>query len=329
MKLTYKLGRTQSKSPAQRTVLTRSLPGNDRMIPQQTKTESPGLLRVDLLDSYRDFFGFKTTPFTVSADPRFFYFSRSHAEALNHVRYGIYEGLGFTMITGAPGTGKTMLSRYFLSRSGDDLQIIYITYPRLSARELLQSLVEALRSSESAEQNPPHRKLFGELRDLLLLAHRQSKRVVVFIDEAQEMDSESLEGLRLLSNLETEGHKLIHLVLFGQTELQDRLRQESLRQLDQRVLVRYQLLPLEPDEVGSYISHQLKAASVDSSVEFSPESVAEICQVSGGLPRLVNVLCERAMMSAFVENSKNIRLQNVAEGWESLRGVSMPFKQRF
>lgn len=279
------------------------------------------LLRVDLLNSYKNFFGLTQTPFSVCPDPKFFYFSRSHAEALNHLRYGIYEGLGFTMIVGEPGTGKTMLLRYFLSKAGDDLVMTSIPYPRLSQKELLLTLMEGLDASRLPQESITERKLTEELQDLLLLAHRQSKRVVIFLDEVQGLDFECLEGLRLLSNLETDSQKLIQIVLFGQPELEDKLRHRNLRQLDQRILVRYRLLPLELEEIKPYVRHQLEVTEVDSRVQFSPQSLNKIYEITRGLPRMVNVLCERAMMSAFTENKRNIDVQNVLEGWESLQGI--------
>ena len=322
MKLIYKSLREGEEiipgSPDRRRIISSSL--------DQSRKQS--LLRVDLLDSYREFFKFTETPFSVSPDPKFFYFSHSHAEALNHLRYGIYEGLGFTMIIGEPGTGKTMLSRYFLSKVGEDLRISHISDPRLSQKELLLTVLGSLGVSKLPQEELTERKLTEQLYDLLLLAYRQSKKVVIFLDEAQGLDFESLEGLRLLSNLETENQKLIQIVLFGQTELEEKLQEKSLRQLDQRILVRYYLLPLGFEEIQPYIQHQLMVAKVDSHVEFTPQSVSKIYEISRGLPRMVNVLCERAMMSAFIENTRKISVRNILEGWESLNGIKILERRR-
>jgi general secretion pathway protein A len=298
-------------------------PDQREIVSSPDQKKGQGLLRVDLLDSYRSFFGFKESPFSVSPDPKFFFFSHSAAEALNHLRYGLYEGLGFTMIIGEPGTGKTVLSRYFLSKAGEDLRITHVSDPRLSRRELLLMLMENLGSPEISQKDLTERRLIQQLYDLLLAAHRQSKKVVIFLDEAQGLDFEFLEGLRLLSNLESESQKLIHIVLFGQTELEEKLREKKLRQFDQRILVRCRLLPLELEEIRPYIQHQLNVARVDSGVEFDPESADKVHEISRGLPRMVNVLCERALMSAFTENSKKVVVRNVLEGWESLQGIKI------
>lgn len=294
-----------------------------RIITSRDVDRKQTLIRVDLLDSYKSFFGFKQTPFSVSPDPKFFYFSRSHAEALNHLRYGIYEGLGFTMIIGEPGTGKTMLSRYFLSKVGEDLLIAHICDPRLSQKELLIVLLESLGVAEFPPEELTQGKLTQQLYQVLLLAQRQSKKVVILLDEAQSLDFESLEGLRFLSNLETQSQKLIQIVLFGQTELAEKLQERSLRQVDQRILVRYHLLPLELAEIKPYVQHQLEVAKIDSEVEFTPESVNKIYEISRGLPRMVNALCERAMMSAFIENRRKIGVENVLEGEESLNEIKI------
>jgi general secretion pathway protein A len=311
------------KYPKEAEEVTLESSDRNRVVLSLDQSRKQTLLQVDLLDSYKNFFKFKESPFSVTPDPQFFFFSHSAAEALNHLRYGIYEESGFTMITGEPGTGKTMLSRYFLSKAGADLRIIHIPDPRLSQKELLLTILEDLRVSKTPQEDLTERRLVEHLYELLLLAYRQSKKVVIFLDEAQGLDFESLEGLRLLSNLETESQKLIQIVLFGQTELEEKLHERRLRQFDQRILVRYHLLPLELEEIQPYIQHQLMVAKDDSPVEFTPQAIGKIYEISRGLPRMVNVLCERAMMSAFTQNSRKISVQNVLEGWESLNGIKI------
>ena len=316
MKLIYKSLCSEEK------IKPEPLPQN-RFAPIIPGEKRPALLRVDLLDAYKNFFGFREDPFSVSCNPKFFYFSKSHAEALNHLRYGIYESLGFTLITGEPGTGKTLLSRYFLSKAGEDLRITHIADPRISQKELLLTLLESLGALGFSQEELTERKLTEQLNHQLILTQRQSKKAVIFLDEAQGLSPESLEGLRFLSNLESENQKLIQIVFLGQTELEERLRDKNLRQLDQRILVRYHLLPLEAAEIKPYIQHQLEVANMGSCVEFTPESANKIYEISRGLPRMVNILCERAMMSAFIENKRQISVENILEGWESLNGMKI------
>jgi general secretion pathway protein A len=300
-----------------------------RVIPTIKEEGRRSLLRVDLLEAYRDFFKFKDSPFLISPSPRFFYFSRSHAEALYHLRYGIYEGLGFTMITGEPGTGKTMLFRYFLSKAGDDLKIVRLTDPRLSPKELLITILESLGITKLWEEQISERMLLDQVYEVISEVYQQSKRVVILLDEAQGLNFTSLEGLRLLSNLETDNHKLIQIVFFGQTELEDALKEKRLRQLDQRILVRYHLLPLQPDEISPYIQHQLDLAEPASPVTFTAEAYLKIYEISKGLPRLINALCERALMAAFIVGTHHVGLENVLEGWESLNGIRTLQKRVF
>ncbi len=281
------------------------------------KKEKEGIIRVDLIEAYREFFGFKEEPFSVTPDPKFFFFSNSHAEALNHLRYGIYEGMGFTLISGEPGMGKTILSRYFIERSSSDLKIIRVFDPRISTREIIGNLLGY--SGEEHDRELSEGDLLEKLAHWLLNFYREKRRVVILVDEAQTLKDEALESLRLLSNLETQRDKLVHIVLFAQPELEERLKKRGLRQLDQRILVRYTLLPLEPEEVKSYIKSQLNSAGGNPEMSFAPDAVKAIYRLSCGIPRLLNALCERSLMSAFVDNTRTVLEKHVAEGAESLK----------
>jgi general secretion pathway protein A len=289
----------------------------EELEPSEKKEGKESLIRVDLIEAYREFFGFKEEPFSVTPDPKFYFFSNSHAEALNHLRYGIYEGMGFTLISGEPGIGKTILSRYFIERSSNDLKIIRIFDPRVSSKEIISDLLG--HSSEDYHKELSEGELLEKLAHLLLNFHGEKKRVVILVDEAQTLKDDALEGLRLLSNLETQKEKLLHIVFFAQPELEERLKKKGLRQLDQRILVRYTLLPFEPEEVKSYIKSQLNIAGGDQEISFAPEAVKTIYRLSCGIPRLVNALCERSLMSAFVDNTKTILEKHVVEGSESLK----------
>ncbi|MDH4223771.1 MAG: AAA family ATPase [candidate division Zixibacteria bacterium] len=285
----------------------------------EKKDGKESIIRVELIEAYREFYNFKDEPFAITPDPKFFYFSNSHSEALNHLRYGIYEGMGFTLISGEPGTGKTILSRYFIEKSGNDLKIIRIFDPRISANEIINNLLGYSTEHYSKSEVTSDAELLERLAQMLLNFYRDQKRVVVLVDEAQTLGDETLEGLRLLSNLETQRDKLLHIVLFTQPELEERLKKRGLRQLDQRILVRYNLLPFEPEEIKLYIKSQLSIAAGDPEICFTSEAIKSIYRLSSGIPRLVNALCERALMSAFVDNLKTIQESHVLEGSESLK----------
>lgn len=283
----------------------------------EKKEEKESLIRVDLIEAYREFFGFEEEPFSVTPDPKFFFFSNSHAEALNHLRYGIYEGMGFTLISGEPGMGKTILSRYFIERSSNDLKIIRIFDPRVSPKEIISNLLGY--SSEDHDKELSEGELLERLAHLLLNFYGEKRRVVILVDEAQSLKDEALESLRLLSNLETQKDKLLQIVLFAQPELEERLKKRGLRQLGQRILVRFTLLPFEPEEVKSYIRSQLNIAGGNPEISFAPDAIKTIYRLSCGIPRLVNALCERSLMSAFVDNTKTILEKHAVEGSESLK----------
>ncbi|MFH0931722.1 MAG: AAA family ATPase [Candidatus Zixiibacteriota bacterium] len=285
------------------------------------KEGKEGVIRVDLIEAYREFFGFKEEPFSVTPDPKFFFFSNSHAEALNHLRYGIYEGMGFTLILGEPGTGKTILSRYFIEKGGTDLKISRIFDPRVSSREIMITLLGYSSEHYDKEEVLTEGELLERLAHLLFNFYREKKRVVLLVDEAQSLKDEALEGLRFLSNLETQKDKLLQIVLFAQPEFEEKLRSRGLRQLNQRILVRYHLLPFEPIEIKSYIKAQLNIAGGDPKISFAPEAINEIYRLSSGTPRLVNALCERALMASFVDNTKILLEKHILDGSESLKGL--------
>ncbi len=313
MKLIYRSSNEEETKEKRFSTEELNLPGN--------KDGNENVMRVDLIEAYREFFGFKEEPFSVTPDPKFFFFSNSHAEALNHLRYGIYEGMGFTLISGEPGTGKTILSRYFVEKAGDDLKIIRIFNPRISSREIMSSIMGY--SSEKHEKGEifSEGELLEKVANLLLNLYQERKRVILLLDEAQSLGEEALEGLRLLSNLETQKDKLFQIVFFAQPELEEKLKRRNLRQLDQRILVRYTLLPLESEELKPYIKSQLNLAGGDPEISFSPEALRTIYRLSSGIPRLINVLCERSLMAAFVDNAKNILEKHILDGSESLKSL--------
>jgi MSHA biogenesis protein MshM len=248
---------------------------------------------------YQSHFGLQELPFGITPDTSFAYACASHQEALNTLLVAVKNGEGFIKITGEVGTGKTLLCRKFLATLDDTYASAYIPNPYLEPRTLLLALAEEL-GVNLAKESDQHHLLKGLTQALLDLAG-QGKSVVLCLDEAQAMPIESLEALRLLTNLETEKRKLLQVVLFGQPELDDKLAQESVRQLRQRITFQYCLGELARDELDYYLAHRLRVAGYRGNRLFTKSAVRALHQASGGIPRLVNVLSHKAMLLAYGE----------------------------
>lgn len=248
---------------------------------------------------YNQFFGFNNTPFTIAPDPRFLFMSERHRDALAHLLYGIGSGGGFVMLTGEVGTGKTTVCRCLLEQISDDVRLAYILNPKLDAIELMATMCDELHINyESGEKSL---KAFTDLlRDYLLSNHEQGLNTVLMIDEAQNLSVEVMEQIRLLTNLETNEKKLLQIILIGQPELQESLAKKELRQLAQRITARYHLKPLSLNETASYIEHRLRIAGSKQAI-FKANAIKSIHKASGGVPRLINVIADRALLGAFVE----------------------------
>lgn len=246
---------------------------------------------------YEKFYGFQERPFNVTADPTFFFLSRRHQEAFSHLVYGIQDRKGILEITGEIGTGKTTLCRALLNHLDRGAKTAFILNPYLSQLQLLQAIVADFGIPIKSRNKLV---LINTLNDFLLQEAAVGNNVVLLIDEAQNLSLKQLEQVRLLSNLETEKCKLLQIVLVGQPELLDKLRSFSLRQLNQRIAVRYHILPLDKDEVVEYIKHRLHVAGAKSKIEFSPDALEGIFNYTGGTPRLINILCDRALLAGFV-----------------------------
>lgn len=252
---------------------------------------------------YCDYFGFRELPFTITPNPRFLFFSKNHREAYAHLFYGITNRSGFMELTGEVGSGKTTVIRTLLEQlDRDDYRTALIVNPCLSGRELVRSInreyglpFEGLSSSE----------LLQELNRFLLAENAAGRTVVLVIDEAQNLEPMVLEQIRLISNLETETDKLIQIVLVGQPELARLLERTELRQLSQRIAVRFHLSPMDADDTRAYIDHRLETAGGKFAVTFFPAALTKIYRYSGGLPRLINVLCDRSLLIAY-GNSKRV-----------------------
>lgn len=250
---------------------------------------------------YLTFFGLAEKPFAITPDPRYLYLGARHADALAHLVYGINEAGGFIQLTGEVGTGKTTTIRSLLARAPKNAEIALILNPKLSAEEFLRSLCEelGLGVTDSAERNT--KELVDQLNRYLLRAHSQGRRVVLIVDEAQNLDPEVLEQIRLLTNLETETQKLLQIILIGQPELRRLLGREDLRQLAQRITGRYHLDPLSREETCAYVRHRLRVAGATSDI-FTRGALRAVYRVSGGIPRLINIVCDRALLAAYTQD---------------------------
>ena len=252
---------------------------------------------------YQDFFAFKERPFKLVPDPAYYYISHSHEEALAHLHYAVTDGDGFAVFIGEVGTGKTTLCRYFLDNVDETYETAYIFNPKLTPKELLATIVEEFGLHAGSHHA---KELIDRLNAHLIEKKAQGKHMVVLIDEAQQLEKKVLELLRLLSNLETHKSKLLQIILVGQPELRDVLESYELRQLDQRINLRWHLTPLKPHEVKGYIEHRIAIASDHSSVSFTNSAFRAIYEYSRGIPRLVNIVCDRSLIMALSQKQKKI-----------------------
>jgi len=245
---------------------------------------------------YTEFYGLKAKPFSLTPDPRFLFLSESHREALAHLLYGIEQGEGFIAITGEVGTGKTTLFRSLLQQLGPNTEVAFVFNPILSGEELLRTV-----SIEFGliTQGYSRADLNDQLNQFLLQTSREGRRALLVVDEAQNLDPATLEEIRLLSNLETSSSKLIQIVLLGQPELDEMLDSRELRQLRQRITVRWALSPLNAAETREYVRHRLRVASGRECNLFTDKALREIQRRARGIPRLINVLCDRAMLVGY------------------------------
>jgi general secretion pathway protein A len=250
---------------------------------------------------YLAFFGIAEKPFAITPDPRYLYLSARHADALAHLVYGINEAGGFIQLTGEVGTGKTTTIRSLLARAPKNAEIALILNPRLSPAEFLLALCEELGMGVDESAAGSTKELVDLLNRYLLRAHAQGRRVVLIVDEAQNLAPEVLEHIRLLTNLETETQKLLQIILIGQPELRKLLAREDLRQLAQRVTGRYHLDPLSRLETAAYVRHRMRVAGATADI-FTRGALREIYNVSRGIPRVINIICDRALLGAYTQD---------------------------
>jgi general secretion pathway protein A len=257
---------------------------------------------------YEAFYGFREKPFHVTADPSFLYPSHHHQEAMAHLTYGIQQRLGFLVITGEVGTGKTTLAKTLLNQMPDSTRTALVLNPALSATQLLLAIARDFVILPREETKSYSRgQLIGLIETFLLKEASLGRCAVLIIDEAQALSTSALEQVRLLSAVETPKAKLLQIVLVGQQELSQRLTTDSrLRALNDRVAVRYHIQPLTTQEVGEYIAHRLAVAGAVRSLRFTEGAAAMIARLSSGVPRRVNRLCDQALLAGFIEESFTI-----------------------
>ncbi len=268
---------------------------------------------------YTRFFGFKENPFNLTPDPRYLYPSRYHEEALAHLRYGIQERKGFIAITGGIGTGKTTLCRALLQELEPGTRSALIFNAFLSEMELLQAIHQEFGIAGGARPAPGRKELVDTLNRFLLEGFGNGANAVLVIDEAQNLEPAVLEQIRMLSNLETEREKLIQIVLVGQPELNALLSRPELRQLDERITVRYHLHSLPPGDLAGYVTHRLAVAGDQGRVQFSAAALKEIYAFSRGNPRRINALCDRALLAAYTRRVYRVDRQMARQAAVELR----------
>jgi general secretion pathway protein A len=254
---------------------------------------------------YLSFFGLNEKPFAITPDPRYLYMSERHAEALAHLLYGVTEAGGFIQLTGEVGTGKTTIIRSLLAQTPKNAEVALILNPKMTAPEFLLTICEELGIGVQDAATNSLKDLVDILSNYLLKAHSIGKRTVLVVDEAQNLAPDVLEQVRLLTNLETNTQKLLQIILIGQPELRELLGRNELRQLAQRITGRYHLDPLSRDETTAYVLHRLRVAGATTDI-FSPFALREIYRLSGGVPRVINVICDRALLGAYTQDRHRI-----------------------
>ena len=266
---------------------------------------------------YCKFYGLNERPFNVTSDPAFFFSSKKHKEALSHLLYGVTQRKGIIVVTGEIGTGKTTLCRFFLEQLGEKVKTAFILNPYFSEIQLLEAITKDFGISAEGRRRLSFIWAFNRF---LLKEAEAGNNVVLIIDEAQNLKPRQLEQIRLLSNLETEKDKLMQIVLVGQPELNRRLDLYELRQLQQRIMVRYHISPLDKSEVVEYVNHRLSVAGAHTKIRFSDEAFDTIYEFSAGTPRLINIVCDRALLAGFVQETFTIDASIINRCKEELHG---------
>jgi general secretion pathway protein A len=272
---------------------------------------------------YTSFFGLQEKPFAITPDPRYLYLSERHAEALAHLLYGINEAGGFIQLTGEVGTGKTTIIRSLLEQLPAHADVALILNPRVTPAEFLLTICEELRIPVPEPGRGSVKLLMDLIGRRLLDTHARGRRVVLIVDEAQNLSAHTLEQVRLLTNLETATTKLLQIILIGQPELRDLLARPELRQLAQRITARYHLNPLSPEETVGYVKHRMRVAGATAEA-FTPAALTEVHRLAGGVPRIINVICDRALLGAFTHEDHRVGAALVREAAAQVYGRPVP-----
>ena len=268
---------------------------------------------------YQEYFGLTRKPFSIVPDPRYVYMSAGHREALAHLMYGIKSDGGFVLLTGEVGTGKTTVCRRLLQMVPEDTDVAFILNPKLTVEELLESICDEF-GIKYPEGNKSIKVFVSLISDYLLDVHARGRKAVLIIEEAQNLKPEVLEQIRLLTNLETNDHKLLQMIMLGQPELKGMLSQEGLRQLSQRITARYHLGPLTEEEVPEYVNFRLSAAGLIRGQLFPPPVMKRLYRLSKGIPRLINVLCDRALLGAYVQGKEQVDMKTLMTAAREISG---------
>jgi general secretion pathway protein A len=271
---------------------------------------------------YTLFYGFTEKPFEITPDPRFLYLSDCHKEALANLLYAVKEGKGFTVISGEVGTGKTMVGRTLLRRLDGTIKAVYIVNPNIHPLDFLQSICEAL--DLKVEQRSKGR-YFSQLYKYLIESHERGEKTLLIVDEAQSLSPDLLEEIRLLTNLETDKSKLLLVALLGQPELNDLLERHEFRQLKQRITLRYHMCPLTKGDIRKYIEKRLKVVGAPNLDIFKPKAIKKIYEFSKGTPRLINIVCDNALLTGFSLDKKVINEKIIKE---VIQGLNSPKKRK-
>jgi general secretion pathway protein A len=268
---------------------------------------------------YEEYFGLKRKPFSIVPDPSYFFMSEGHREALAHLLYGIQNEGGFVLLTGEVGTGKTTACRRLLQLIPDDVDVAFILNPKVTAPELLAAICDEF-GIKYPKNTTSIKTLVSRINDYLIKVHEKDRRAVVIIEEAQNLEPEVLEQIRLLTNLETNQRKLLQMIMLGQPELRDMLAKPDLRQLSQRITARYHLGPLTREEVPKYVEYRLSVAGLLRGTLFPPRVTGRLYRLTGGVPRLINAICDRALLGAYVQGNDRVDMETLAKAAREVLG---------